>query len=88
MFGFLSQYSQLAPEFLELSRGTTIAELVERLAKQMGPEFRTVVLDSHGKLQGGLEIVLDGEHIPARGISQIPLWKDCDVIFMPMISGG
>jgi molybdopterin converting factor small subunit len=88
LLGFLAQLAQQTVLELRIERGTTVADLVQVLADQRGSSFRQALLDWHGNLHGGIEVVLNREHISARRISEIRLWNDSDLIIMPLIGGG
>jgi molybdopterin converting factor small subunit len=88
LFGFLAQLSRQAELDMRVERGTTIADLIQSLANHFGSSFRQALLDWHGNLHGGIEVVLNREHISARRISEIRLWDDSDLIIMPLIGGG
>jgi len=88
LLGFLSQLGQRAELELVIEPGATVADLVQLVADRCGPSFRRALLDWHGNLHGGIEVVLNREHIPARRISEITLWNDGDLIIMPLIGGG
>jgi len=88
LLGFLAQLAQQTMLELRIERGTTMADLVQVLANQCGSSFRQALLDWHGNLHGGIELVFNREHISARRIAEIRLWDDSDLIIMPLIGGG
>jgi hypothetical protein len=88
LLGFLAQLGRQAELDMTVELGTTIADLIRVLADQCGPGFRQALLDWHGNLHGGIEIVLNREHISARRISEIRLCDDSDLIIMPLVGGG
>jgi molybdopterin converting factor small subunit len=88
LLGFLAQLAQQTVLELRIEPGTTVADLAQVLADQCGSSFRQVLLDWHGNLHGGIELVLNREHIPARRITEIRLWDDSDLVIMPLVGGG
>ena len=88
LFGHLKQISQEQDIDCEVQAGSTVYNLIQNLSDRLGNDFHRAVLDSRGNLQGGIEIVLDQQHLPARKIAAIPLLEDCEVFILPMIEGG
>ncbi len=88
LLGFLAQLGRQSEFELGVEPGETVAHLIQLLADQFGSSFRQALLDRHGNLHGGIEIVLNREQIPARRISEIRLWDDSDLIIMPLVGGG
>ncbi len=88
LFGHLRQASPSANLVIEIPAGSTVNDLVQALASQLGDDFRKALLDPGGRLHGGIEIVLNGVHLPARKIANIPIPGACEVILIPMIEGG
>lgn len=88
LLGFLAQLAQQTVLELRIEPGTTVADLAQVLAHQCGSSFREALLDWHGNLHGGIELVLNREHIPARRITEIKLWDDSDLVIMPLVGGG
>ena len=88
LFGHLRQSSPQQAVELEMPLGSTISDLVSTLSERLGDNFRQALLDSNGNLHGGIEVVLNEEHLPARKIASILLPEDSTVYFVPMIEGG
>lgn len=88
LLGFLAQLAQQTMLELRIEPGATVAGLVQLLADQCGPSFRQALLDWHGNLHGGIELVLNREPVSARRISKIELYDDSDLIIMPLVGGG
>jgi hypothetical protein len=86
--GFLAQLAQQTELELQVEPGSTVADLLYLVAERLGPDFRQALLDWHGNLHGGVEIILDQQHISARKISEIDLWENSHLIIMPLIGGG
>lgn len=88
LFGYLAQLGEQAELELEVEPGSTVADLLYLLAKRLGPEFRQVLLDRQGNLQGGVEVMLNRNQISARKISEVVLWDESDLAIMPLVGGG
>jgi len=86
--GYLSRYAGAAVVDLSLPEEATAAGLLHVLSQRFDDHFREVLLDSAGRLQGGVEMIVNGEHIPARKIEEIPLPPDSQVVIIPLIGGG
>lgn len=88
LLGFLEQYTDRQTLFLQAHLGCTVADIIHKTVEQLGSDFRHALLDRHGSLNGGVEVVLDREHISAYKITNIKIWKDSELILIPMIAGG
>ncbi|GAB4530153.1 MAG: hypothetical protein Kow0063_07970 [Anaerolineae bacterium] len=88
LLGFLAQAAKRAEIELVVEPGSTVADLMHLLAERVGPELRQSLLDRHGNPHGGLEIVLNGQLIPVRKISEFSLWDDSQLIIIPLVGGG
>jgi molybdopterin converting factor small subunit len=88
MLGFLAQLAKQTNLDLEIESGSTVADLVRLVAERSGPDVRRALLDWHGDLHGGVEIVLNGQHISARKISEYTLWDDSELAIIPLVGGG
>jgi molybdopterin converting factor small subunit len=88
LFGFLAQLSDQAEFVFNIRDGASLADLIRLVAQRSGPDFRQALLDRHGNLQGGLELILNQQHISARKISETILREDGDLAIMPLVGGG
>jgi molybdopterin converting factor small subunit len=88
LLGFLAQLGGQTELELRIEPGATLADVIHLAAERLGPDFRRAVLDWHGNLQGGMEVLLDRQHISARKISEITLWDDSHLVIMPLVGGG
>jgi molybdopterin converting factor small subunit len=88
LFGHLRPFSPQPILELELAPGSTVSDLIQFLVQLLGDDFRQSLLDREGNLHGGIEVVLNEEHLPARKVASILLPDACELIFMPMIEGG
>lgn len=88
LFGHLRQSSPQSAVELHMAAGSTVHDLVTTLSGMLGDDFRQALLDSKGNLHGGIEVVLNEEHLPARKIASILLPDNCMIYFVPMIEGG
>jgi molybdopterin converting factor small subunit len=88
LLGFLAQLVEQAEVELEVEPGSTVADLIGRLAESSGSSFRGAILDWHGNLHGGIEVILNQEHVSALRISELELWEDSELAIIPLIGGG
>jgi molybdopterin converting factor small subunit len=88
LLGFLAQLGGQTELELRIEPGATLADVIHLVAERSGPDFRRALLDWHGNLHGGMEVLLNKQHISARKISEITLWADSDLIIMPLVGGG
>ncbi len=88
LFGHLKQLAQQAVFTLDTQAGSSVYEVVQAIAQREGDVFQKALLEQSGNLHGGIEIVLNQEHLPARRISTIYIFEECELYIMPMIEGG
>jgi len=88
LLGFLKRWSEQPQLDLEIEAGSTMQDLVYLLADRLGDDFRKAILDWHGGLHGGVELILNGQEIPPRQISEIMVWIESDLAIIPIIAGG
>ena len=88
LLGYLSRYAGARQIALSLPAETTAAGLLQALVGQYGDDFGEVLLDSAGRLQGGVEMMVNGQQIPARRIEEIPIPAGSEVVIIPLIGGG
>ena len=86
--GFLTQLSDQSELDVKIEAGSTVLDLIHLVAAQLGADFGQAILDWHGNLHGGVELILNRQHISARRISEIALWENGELIIMPLIGGG
>lgn len=88
LFGHLKQVAQQADFDVEIPAGSSIDQVIHEVAGQLGDDFRKALLEPSGKLHGGIEVILNHEHLPARRINEIYIFEACELYIMPMIEGG
>jgi molybdopterin converting factor small subunit len=88
LFGFLAQLDTPANFEIELETGSTVADLLHLLAERLGQDFRQALLDRHGNLHGGIEIILNQQHISGRKTVDIIISKDGELAIFPLVGGG
>lgn len=88
LFGFLAHLSEQTEVDMQVETGSTVADVIHQLAEQFGPSFRQALLDWHGDLQGGIEVVLNQRQISARRLSKISLQTDSVLVILPLVGGG
>jgi molybdopterin converting factor small subunit len=88
LLGFLAQLGGQTEFELKVEPGATLADVIHLVAERLGPDFRRALLDWHGNLHGGMEVLLDRQQISARKISEITLWDDSDLVIIPLVGGG
>lgn len=88
LFGHLKQIAQQAIFDMETPAGSSVAQVIHEFAQHQGDDFRKALLEQNGHLHGGIEIILNHEHLPARKIDKIIIFDNCELFIMPMIEGG
>ena len=88
LFGHLKQIAHQAVIDMDTPTGTSVDEVIQTIVQRLGEDFQKALLDQSGNLHGGIEIVLNHEHLPARRISKIYISQDSELFIMPMIEGG
>lgn len=88
LFGFLAQLSEQTEVDMQVEAGSTVADVIHQLAERFGPSFRQALLDWHGNLRGGIEVVLNRRQISARRLSEISLQTDSVLVILPLVGGG
>ena len=88
LFGFLAQLSERTEVDVQVETGSTVADVIHQLAEQFGPSFRQALLDWHGDLHGGIEVVLNQRQISPRQLSKISLQTDSILVILPLVGGG
>lgn len=88
LFGFLAQLGEQTELEQEIEPGSTVADVIHLVAERLGPGFGQALLDWHGNLHGGVELILNMQHISARKISEFTLWDDSDLAIIPLVGGG
>lgn len=86
--GFLKVLAERDQFELEVKPGSTVDKLLELVVERSGDALRRAVQDGRGKLHGGVEVVLNGEQVPAHKLGEISVWDDCDLLFLPIVGGG
>ena len=84
LLGFLAQLGGQTELELKVEPGATLADVIHLVAERLGPDFRRALLDWHGNLHGGMEVLLDRQQISARKISEITLWDDSDLVIIQL----
>jgi hypothetical protein len=88
LLGVLGQYSQEKMINLSMEKGCTVAEVIQEIVTDLGNDFKHTLLDRQGELNGGIEVVLNREHISAYQLNDIRIWQDSELILVPIIAGG
>jgi molybdopterin converting factor small subunit len=88
LFGFLAQLSEQTEVKMQVETGSTVADVIHQLAEQFDPSFRQALLDWHGDLHGGIEVVLNQRQVSARRLSKISLETDSVLVILPLVGGG
>lgn len=69
--------------------GGTLADLVDGLVKRFGPRARRVLLDSQGRLDGAVQVLLnDREFVNREELAGRALQEGDGVKFMLLVCGG
>lgn len=88
LLGFLKRWCEQPRLDVQVEAGSTVRDVIYRLADQLGDDFRRAILDWRGQLHGGVELVLNGQEISAQKMSEITLTGESELALIPMIAGG
>jgi GTP cyclohydrolase II len=88
LLGILGEYSQEKITNLRVDKGCTVAEVIQEIVADLGNDFKHTLQDRQGNLNGGIEVVLNREHISAYQLNDIRIWQDSELILVPIIAGG
>jgi molybdopterin converting factor small subunit len=88
LFGHLRQFLPQTVVDLQVDPGTSVYELILQMLRQHDEQLRQAILDASENLHGGIEVVLNQEHLPARKLDSIKLNENCQIYILPMIEGG
>ena len=88
LFGFLAQLSEQPVVDMQVEADSTVADVIHQLADRFGPSFRQALLDWHGDLHGGIEVVLNQRQISPRQLTTISLQTDSVLVILPLVGGG
>ncbi|MEN6298356.1 MAG: MoaD/ThiS family protein [Anaerolineaceae bacterium] len=88
MMGFLQKLSEGINPQLQVQSGTSIYELLDRYTLQGKEELRTALWDSRGQLNGGLELILNGQVIAPSQMRDTKISQDSEITLIPVIAGG
>jgi molybdopterin converting factor small subunit len=88
LHGFLIRLADRSQLTVEVEAGSSVAELLHQLARELGPQFGQALLDPGGNLQGGMEVVMNRKHLPARRVTTIPIVDESDMAIIPLVAGG
>ena len=88
LFGHLRQLISESVIDMQVNTGTNVYDLIIALTKLYDEKLRQALLDSSGRLHGGIEIVCHQELLPARKLDSTILNENCDLYIVPMIEGG
>lgn len=86
--GFLERYTDRKTLIEHVPVGCTVADIIRRTVDRLGCDFGNTIFDRHGTLNGGIEVVLNREHISAYKLSETRIWEDSELILVPLIAGG
>jgi molybdopterin converting factor small subunit len=74
---------------IDLEEGASLADLVDQITRRFGPEPRQVLLNSNGKLDLTVQVMLNEEGFIANDDLPAKVLKDGDrVRFMLLVCGG
>jgi hypothetical protein len=88
LFGHLRKSNQPSELALAVPAGTSVQAVLWKLSEMLGADFQQAIFDSAGNLHGGIEVVLNETHLPARKISTLRVHADGSLYLIPMIEGG
>lgn len=88
-FATLREITGKREEEVELSKGSTMSDLLNRLVELHGPAFKSYVMEeATGVPKGHLLFLIDGTSMNSMGGLNARLTDNCVVAMMPPVGGG
>ncbi len=75
-------------EELVLEDGSTVEDMLKRLAEKYGPGFKEYVFDEVGSSKGYVQFLVDGKNVAALNGLKTKLHDGCQVAIIPPMRGG
>lgn len=75
-------------EQIQVERGTTVEDALNRLAGVYGERLRKYIYDEKGRLRGNLAILINGESIERERYDRTILRSKDIFVILPPIAGG
>jgi len=86
----LAPFSQIAEKTaftFEKDGGCNIGDVVDFLEGEIGPDFRSRLLDREDRILEGVTILKDGINVKREGVLGLPR-ESCTLVFCIMVLGG
>lgn len=88
LLGFLRKWRNDENSQVKVTAGITIYDLVDRFLVRNAEDFRSALLDRSGHLNGGLELILNGQVVSPSQIHNVEILENSELIIIPVIAGG
>lgn len=75
-------------EQIELSKATTVSELIRRLGEKHGEKFTRYVYNEKGTVQGHLHFLINGKSITTQHGLKTKLKENDIIAILPPVGGG
>lgn len=85
---FLSKLSRENDFDMSIPVGCTAADLIQRLARRLGNDFRKALLDIDDRPHPDYAIVIDAHLIPRRQLTEFSIKKNSKLSIIPIAGGG
>jgi len=86
--GFLAHLSGCAEMCLTAEPGIQLSNFLVLLAERLGGDFKKLVLDTFGKVDKTIMIVIEGKTIPYSRFTGCRLENNCSLSIIPVVAGG
>lgn len=88
LMGFLRTLSLGGEVHFQGAPGTSVGQLLQWLTERGDERLAQALLDRQGRLNGGLQVIVDGKLVAPKQVDGYPLHEDGTVMIMPMLGGG
>lgn len=85
---FLAKMVPEAKFEVKINAGATVEELLIVLTERFDEKFRRAILDSNGKLNADIAVVLDNRFIPPQQMTEHAIHKSSNLSIIPIAGGG
>jgi sulfur carrier protein ThiS len=86
--GFLVHLSGCTEMCLTAEPGIQLAKFLILLTERLGGDFKKLVLDQSGTVDGGIMIAIEGKAVPYSQVTSYRLDKNCSLSIVPLVAGG
>lgn len=87
-FGVLQELAGKRMEKVNVKDDSTLATLVQSLARRHGAKFKAFLYSPDGKLNNSVAFAADGDSIPLSRLKSLKCKNAKEFVILPPISGG